>query len=291
MTNHKEYLGLILENLIPLTKEEIEKDGVFLNVELPSKNLKLKTGRMDLLLQVGKYSINLEANSKIDTALIIRNEAHFSWMIYQEYARKDKKTLEEILYQIAFNKKYRLSKELIVRLQYFDKDLQVGDENFLKIEINLENVKDKYYNKEKLNRFEKALLLLVIDEEEEIRKIGKGDRVLEEVGEEVISYSRAKEIVDRYEMEMIEENFRRNRAEEEGFNKGLEKGLEKGIKKGIKKGIEKGIEKGRQEATKESKIEMAKSMLKDDMPVQSISKYSGLSIDEIEKLKLDNQNH
>ena len=276
MTNHKEYLGLILENLIPLTKEEIEKDGVFLNVELPSKNLKLKTGRMDLLLQVGKYSINLEANSKIDTALIIRNEAHFSWMIYQEYARKDKKTLEEILYQIAFNKKYRLSKELIVRLQYFDKDLQVGDENFLKIEINLENVKDKYYNKEKLNRFEKALLLLVIDEEEEIRKIGKGDRVLEEVGEEVISYSRAKEIVDRYEMEMIEENFRRNRAEEEGFNKGLEKGIEKGIKKGI--------EKGRQEATKESKIEMAKSMLKENLEPSLIAKITELTLEEINRL-------
>ena len=255
---------------------------------MPSQNMNTKTGRMDLLLQVGKYSINLEANSKIDTALIIRNEAHFSWLIYQEYARKDKKTLEEILYQVAFNKKYRLSKELIVRLQYWDKELKVGEENLLKVEINLENVRDKYYNKEKLSRFEKALLLLVIEEEEEIRKIGKGDELLEEVGEEVISYSRAKEIVDRYEMEMIEENFRRNRAEEEGFNKGHEKGLEQGRQEGReegqKEGIKQGIEQGIEQGTRESKVQTAKSMLADDVPIESISKYTGLSVDEIHRL-------
>ena len=36
MVNHKKYLGLILENVIPLAKEEVER-GSFLNVEIPSK--------------------------------------------------------------------------------------------------------------------------------------------------------------------------------------------------------------------------------------------------------------
>ena len=45
--------------------------------------------------------------------------------------------------------------------------------------------------------------------------------------------------------------------------------------------FENGIEKGEQKA----KIEIAKSMLKDKMPIEIIEKYSGLSKEEIEKLK------
>ena len=100
MINHKNYLGLILENIIPVTKEEIENHGEFLNIEIPPSHWSLRDGRMDLLLKVGKYYINLEANTSIRNSLLIRNEAHFAGLIFNEYERKDKKTLEEILYQV-----------------------------------------------------------------------------------------------------------------------------------------------------------------------------------------------
>ena len=204
MTKHKEYLGMILENFLPLSKEMIVKKGEFLNVEIPPSHLSLRNVRMDLLLKVDKYYINLEANNKISDALLIRNEAHLAGLIFNEYARRDKKTLEEILYQVSFNKEKRLSKELIIRLQYWDKKLNVGDDRILKIEINLEFVNKKYYNKEEMNKFEKALMLLLIDDEEELMNFVKGDSILESVGKDIISYSRAKEIVTAYENAMIE---------------------------------------------------------------------------------------
>lgn len=46
-----------------------------------------------------------------------------------------------------------------------------------------------------------------------------------------------------------------------------------------KKGLEQGIEKG----SRESKIEMAKVMLEDE-PLEKISKYTSLSIKEIQKI-------
>ena len=119
MTKHKEYWGIILGNILPLTKEEIIERGEFLNVEIPPSHLSLKNGRMDLLLRVDKYYINLEANTTIKDALLIRNEAHFAGLIFNEYARRDKKTLEEILYQVSINKTKRLSNELIVKLKYW----------------------------------------------------------------------------------------------------------------------------------------------------------------------------
>ena len=54
MINHKDYLGLILENIIPVSKEEIINKGEFLNIEIPPSHLSLRNGRMDLLLRVGK---------------------------------------------------------------------------------------------------------------------------------------------------------------------------------------------------------------------------------------------
>ena len=264
MTKHKDYLGLILEGIIPISKERIIEEGEFLNIEIPPSHLLLKNNRLDLLLKVDNYYINLEANSKITDALIIRNYAHFAGIIFNEYSRRDKKTLEEILYQVSFNKEKRLSKELIVRLQYWDKNLNVGDESLLKVELNLEFVNRKYYNKEEMNNFEKALMILLIEDEEELKNFMRGDSILESVGNDIISYSRAKEIVTAYENAMIEENYRNNLAREEGYENGKIEGIEQG--------------------SKESKIQIAKSMLDKKIDLQIISECTGLTLEEISNM-------
>lgn len=55
---------------------------------------------------------------------------------------------------------------------------------------------------------------------------------------------------------------------------------EKGLQEGMKTGKEEGLIQGKEE----SKIEIAKSMLKDSMSIDTISKYTGLSKDQIQLL-------
>jgi predicted transposase/invertase (TIGR01784 family) len=55
---------------------------------------------------------------------------------------------------------------------------------------------------------------------------------------------------------------------------------EEGIKEGIQQGIQQGLEQG--------KIQIAKNLLKEKTPIDIISKATGLSQEEIEKLSLDN---
>ena len=55
--------------------------------------------------------------------------------------------------------------------------------------------------------------------------------------------------------------------------------------KGKAEGIEIGLEKGKYEGVEENKIFTATKMLKDGLPNEMISKYTGLSIKEIEDLK------
>ena len=64
----------------------------------------------------------------------------------------------------------------------------------------------------------------------------------------------------------------------------LNREREEGLKEGIEKGIKKGIKKGKLEGIKEEKISMAITMKKDGANINLISKYTGLSIEEIEKL-------
>ena len=49
-------------------------------------------------------------------------------------------------------------------------------------------------------------------------------------------------------------------------------------------GIKEGIEKGKLEGIKENSYTIAKTMKKDGADINLISKYTGLSIEEIEKL-------
>ena len=55
--------------------------------------------------------------------------------------------------------------------------------------------------------------------------------------------------------------------------------------KGLKKGIEQGIEQGKKQGAKQEKINIARNMLKLDMEVEKIVKVTGLTPEEILKLK------
>ncbi len=49
--------------------------------------------------------------------------------------------------------------------------------------------------------------------------------------------------------------------------------------------LAKKVEEGKKEGRKESKLEIAKSMVSDNLPIVTIIKYTGLSREEIEKLR------
>ena len=72
---------------------------------------------------------------------------------------------------------------------------------------------------------------------------------------------------------------------EEALAEGLAEGREKGLAEGRAEGIAEGIEQGRVEGINQRNIDIAKNMLKDDMSLEIISKYTGLSINEINDLK------
>ncbi|MDR1242740.1 MAG: Rpn family recombination-promoting nuclease/putative transposase [Deltaproteobacteria bacterium] len=74
-------------------------------------------------------------------------------------------------------------------------------------------------------------------------------------------------------------------AEASAHNKGLQEGLQEGLQKGLQKGLQEGLQKGRQE----ERIEVARNALREKLPVETVVKLTGLSLNEVEGLASDLQ--
>ena len=70
-------------------------------------------------------------------------------------------------------------------------------------------------------------------------------------------------------------------AKQEGKQEGLAEGMEKGMEKGIEIGKAEGMEKGMNQKA----LDIARNMLADGVDINLIMKYSGLTLEQIEKLK------
>ena len=70
--------------------------------------------------------------------------------------------------------------------------------------------------------------------------------------------------------------------------KNLEKGMEQGMEQGLAKGLEKGRLEGRQEGLQEGRQEEREAnivaMLKEKIPMETISRITHYSLDQIQKL-------
>jgi len=70
----------------------------------------------------------------------------------------------------------------------------------------------------------------------------------------------------------------------EGREKGLAEGHEKGLAEGHEKGLAEGHEKGLAEGIQAANLENARRMKADNMPVELIAKYTGLTVEVIDSL-------
>ena len=134
--------------------------------------------------------------------------------------------------------------------------------NFIIYDINMEKVKDIWYSKSKKEiENNKYLIMLDLDLEEldGLSKISKDRRV--------------NKYMDEVKRVNEDPEFREFISAEEDNRK-----IENSIKKELR-------EDGIKEGQKERNVEIAKNMLKDNIPIITISKYTGLTEKEISLLK------
>ncbi len=119
---------------------------------------------------------------------------------------------------------------------------------------------------------------------ERVRRYSKNketlnERDMVEIMESCIEDGILPEFLSKYSREAVGMMFKELTQEE-----AREMSRQDGYDLGIEKGIEQGRSEGEASGRTAEKLEMAKMMKSDNEPIEKISKYTGLSIEEIEKL-------
>ena len=260
---NKDLLKALLETILKIKINEIK----IIPNELNDRNIKIKRKILDALIETNIGKIGIEVNSNNKPYVHLRNMTYIC-DLYASYILSGEEYTEKVDI-VQINLSYELGKKhkkmAIYRVMDEEKNLYV--KNFKIYEVNMD-----YYlslwcdNNEKEIKGNEYLVMLGLDKEE-----------LEAFSKKVKS-----EKVDKYMSEIKKVNgktvFKRfiSYEQDKEFikNSELSEAKDEGIKEGIKEGAY------------DKQIEIAKNLLNENMDIKTISKVTGLSIENINKLKI-----
>ena len=264
--NRLKYSAKFLSYFIDLDYEVILKNIYLAKNELDKEKEFSKGERCDYVAVIDNTSLNIEVNNNSSLEILERNIEY----AYRLYSKKIKRGEREYDYtqviQFNLNNFSFKGNDKIIDIYGVknDSDLTLSDK-IIFVQIYVPNLRKKWYNEgiESLNEAEKYILALVEMDIEKLKSLG-GEELMEEYVKEAEEVSFEGGVGESYDKEWA--------LKDQAYRDGEEAGEKKGRKEGLEEGS----------TTKA--IEIAKSMLAENIDINIISKCTGLSIDEVNSL-------
>ena len=175
MISCKSYLTFLISEFININESDLVKKIIIQNNELPLSNAKERKKISDFIAKVDKSLINFEMNSEYFDGLLIRNQAYLGKIEGESLnVSEDYSNMQRFL-QVNFNDFIHFKSDSPI-LEFVYTDIVNGEietENLKKYHISLPKLEKKYYNGDKLNKLEKALLILKLDKIKDLEEISK----------------------------------------------------------------------------------------------------------------------
>ena len=260
--NNSDLLKALLEFIlkIKIDKLEIKK------TELLSGNVNIKDKRVDAIVHTGNKKIEIEINSQNKDYLHTRSTAYIC-NIYQSNASVGD-TYNEDTDIIQVNLTWGLGRnnEEMKIFKIMNEKGELYVKNFIIYEINMDYYDKIWYSKNE-DEIKKNQYMIMLDlDKKELKNMPKD------------------KIVDKYITNVTIVNddpeFQKYMSEEEDKKKIQNSLLSEAKESGYISGISDGISEGENKKS----IEIAKNLLSMNMPLEDISKATGLSIEEINKI-------
>ena len=221
----------------------------------------LEKGRTsDYIFGLDNYIVNYELNDSLKDGLIDRNDNYFDKIKVSILKMSESYQRMPVFIQINlnnFNKFNRFRDIAVFRSR--DEDGVVETLKWEKYRLSYKKALRKYLNGKKLSKLEKYLVILPLRNKIDLDKVSEGDDVLMEAVKEI---KRMTYDLDKVGLYDIEED--RKRLEKTGLIAAEERGERRGLKQG--------------------KLETAKILLKDNIPIAKVVQYTGLSENQVRKL-------
>ena len=259
----KALLEFILK--IKIDKLEIKK------TELLSGNVNIKDKRVDAIVHTGNKKIEIEINSQNKDYLHTRSTAYIC-NIYQSNASVGD-TYNEDTDIIQVNLTWGLGRNndemKIYKIMNEKGELYV--KNFIIYEINMDYYDKIWYSKNE-DEIKKNQYMIMLDlDKKELKNMPK-DKIVDKYITNVTIVNDDPEF-QKYMSEEEDKKKIQNSLLSEAKEEGIEQGYTSGINDGISKGVS------------QEKVSIAKNLLSMNMPLGDISKATGLSIENLNKLK------
>lgn len=219
----------------------------------------------------------MEVSTSMSTALVDRNVLLAGNIHATNYKKGDKnyKNIGSLVQiNLVYDKNYIIGEKFREIFYLKNKEGYVLAKKFRVDYINIAKLEDPCYTSG-IDGIEDFCRLLITKEEKEFKRI-LGEMKMEKEAktklEEVMKYSQNDEVVAIYS-DYTTEELERNTI------------IEDRVEEGIQKGIQERFEKEKKKALNQKNIEIARSMVKKNIDFSIISEITGLTIEEIRKLK------
>ena len=256
--------------LKPLLEYILEKEIIelqILNPNLIQDTYKTRGQRLDLLVKTKDEIINVELNSNYNETIMIRNLHYVFKLASENTKRGNKYKIDNKIVQINLN----FSNSKYEKCEYilYDKRNELILTDYIKIyNIGIDKyIKNYYNNGKKFTKGEDLIIMLDLDKKE-LEELSEKSDIVDNFKEDVIKANE-----DEFVVEWISHEEEQKQYEEVLYEKGLSQGKQQGLSEGIEKGLMK------------KSNEIAKKMLELNMDLETISKVTGLTIDEIKNFK------
>ena len=253
-SSRKQYSAYLIALVLNLDYEKVYDSLIFVNNKLDREKYKDSGKTVDFVCRLNGKIIGIELNNNSSKASLERNISYAADLYKSKMVSGEKYNYETVLQININNFTFEGNNKIMEEYSLRNEEGEEFTKKLKYIHIYLPNIKKKCYNKEKLSVLER--LLLTFNEEENLSDITKGDRIMEEYVKDAKEASIKDEVIGLYDKELHLEKLRLSELSE-----------------------------AKEEGIKTRNMEIAKNMLKDEVDISVISKYTGLSKEEIEKLK------
>ena len=256
-----EYLRKIISLAIGIPMDMIDKDIKLIHPNI-AVNKNIVNSEADVVLENGEFYVNLEINYYNNETSDIKNGLYLCHLLLRQVKKaKEYETLKKV-YQINLNSYDALGKEeFIYHSKLYEKKYHIERSDFIEIiDINLEKLRQIDYNtlvKSDDMTLEKALYLFVCDDIEKLNVIYEGDKLMKKLmkeNEDLLKNFDEMLYYDRDKMFL-------NACYDKGYSKGESIGYSK----------------GKNEGKQEERLQIARGLLKLDVPIEKIELATGLS--------------
>lgn len=222
---------------------------------------KVKDYRLDLVFSNNEDTVIIEMNSSYSKATEIKSRRYLYRKAGNDYDTGEKfdenKKVTLITLNNYLNKNYNDIK--IINSWLGSQELGKLYDDIEIFEIYLPNFHKMCYDK--CNEIDKRLWLFSATTFEKMRKVVNDKNI--EIIEELERLSMNDKFIDEYNYENVQRKLL-NTIKDEGYQEGMELGIQEGIK--------------------QNQIKITKNLLKENIDINIISKTTGLTYEEIEKL-------